>query len=107
MGLEQMQQLLKEAVEMQRGLEELRSSQLSQSPSAQAGELDGDEDAKNVLARLRSLEAEKRQFEEELRSSQEEHETLLGRLTEMRTLMSALGVNTELDSEAEIGDEQE
>merc|ERR1719183_910946 len=99
---------------MQKALEELRQPERISEAGVQAVDLDGDDEPQseddeatnNALEKLRSLEAEKQHFEEMLQSSQAEHESLLGRLNEMRALMSALGVKDEPDSEAEVDDEQ-
>lgn len=68
-------------------------------------EQDGsEEDAEAVLERLEGLEEEKRRFEGMLKDSQSEHEELLGRLTEMRTLMSALGLPEDGDDDDDGGE---
>eukprot|EP00747_Dinoflagellata_sp_TGD_P062847 gnl/TRDRNA2_/TRDRNA2_153197_c0_seq1.p1 gnl/TRDRNA2_/TRDRNA2_153197_c0~~gnl/TRDRNA2_/TRDRNA2_153197_c0_seq1.p1 ORF type:complete len:289 (-),score=86.29 gnl/TRDRNA2_/TRDRNA2_153197_c0_seq1:108-974(-) len=50
------------------------------------------ERAQAVLDRLQKLEAEKSRFESMLKESQQEHDTMLTRLNDMRSLMSALGM---------------
>uniref|UniRef100_A0A7S4RDE8 Uncharacterized protein n=2 Tax=Alexandrium monilatum TaxID=311494 RepID=A0A7S4RDE8_9DINO len=51
-----------------------------------------DGDSEVVLSRLQQLQAEKERYEGMVRDSQQEHEDLLQRLTEMRSLMTALGI---------------
>eukprot|EP00401_Gymnodinium_catenatum_P040505 CAMPEP_0117551642 /NCGR_PEP_ID=MMETSP0784-20121206/49295_1 /TAXON_ID=39447 /ORGANISM="" /LENGTH=411 /DNA_ID=CAMNT_0005348685 /DNA_START=54 /DNA_END=1289 /DNA_ORIENTATION=- len=125
---ERMLALLQQADEMQRAFQEMKASTQSPmspnsmppppSPPTRVSSMNvgtsaavhsptsvddagDDEDGGAAMARLQSLEAEKRHFEEMLRGSQQEHEELLKRLTEMRSLMSALGMQ-EPDSEAEV-----
>jgi len=66
------------------------------------------EDTEAVLNRLRSLEEEKRRFESMLSDSQSQHEDLLTRLSDMRSLMTALGLKEEdLDLDADDDDNQD
>jgi len=51
-----------------------------------------DGDSEVVLSRLQQLQAEKERYEGMVRDSQQEHEDLLQRLSEMRSLMTALGI---------------
>lgn len=127
--LDQMQQLLKQAHEMQNALQELKSAEHSElgavaaalraggavaaagSNSEEEAEEDEEEEelakGREVIAKLHSLEAEKQHFEDMLQNSQAEHESLVGRLTEMRALLSALGVDGEADSEAADDDDDD
>lgn len=62
---------------------------------------DTEKAAEEAAERLESLEVEKLRFEGMLRDSQAEHDDLLQRLTDMRSLMSMLGVQPEdLDADA-------
>lgn len=119
---EQMLALLKQADEMQRALQQLEALEAAGmlgegSPSekkqdaeddddddeeagAEAGEeddeqADGDADTEAVLRRLLALEEEKSRFENMLASSQNEQQDLLERLESMRSLMSAVGMETD------------
>jgi molecular chaperone GrpE (heat shock protein) len=68
---------------------------------------DGEEDdeaTEAALQRLKSLEAEKARFENMLRDSQQEHDDLLKRLGDMRSLMSALGME---DVIGDLGEDAE
>jgi len=63
------------------------------------GDLDGVDSEEAALQRLRNLESEKLRFEGLLRDSQQEHQDLLDKLTSMRSLMSALGLEAEDDAD--------
>jgi len=111
---EQMLALLKQADEMQRALQELQAMEAagisagSLAPREQdSQEMDdevqadsGDTETEAVLNRLQGLEEEKSRFEGMLAESQNEHQDLLQQLESMRSLMTAMGMNTDdLDDE--------
>merc|ERR1711879_371012 len=54
-----------------------------------------DGDVQAVLDKLQSLEMEKQRYEDMLRDSQDEHETLLTKLNDMRALMRSLNMNAD------------
>eukprot|EP00930_Biecheleria_cincta_P093049 TRINITY_DN8318_c0_g1_i2.p1 TRINITY_DN8318_c0_g1~~TRINITY_DN8318_c0_g1_i2.p1 ORF type:complete len:390 (-),score=137.45 TRINITY_DN8318_c0_g1_i2:78-1247(-) len=114
---EQMLALLKQADEMQRALAQLEALEASgmlgegspaekrqdaeddeddaEDDAEEDGEHDGDADTEAVLKRLLALEEEKSRFENMLASSQNEQQDLLQRLESMRSLMSAVGMETD------------
>jgi len=114
---EQMLALLKQADEMQRALQQLEALEAagmlgegSPTEDAEADDdddeagaeddeeqADGDADTEAVLKRLLALEEEKSRFENMLTSSQNEQQDLLERLESMRSLMSAVGMETDDD----------
>jgi len=111
---EQMLALLKQADEMQRALQGLQAMEAagisagSPAPREQdSQEMDdevqadsGDTETEAVLNRLQGLEEEKSRFEGMLAESQNEHQDLLQQLESMRSLMTAMGMNTDdLDDE--------
>lgn len=123
MKTEQMLALLQRADEMQRALHELEAMEAASNGAASNGapatngapavnrpnhseqqappvppESTDDSDQAGpeaVLNRLRALEAEKQRFEGMLAESQNEHEGLLNRLNDMRSLMAMLGIDTD------------
>uniref|UniRef100_A0A7S0ZNX0 Uncharacterized protein n=1 Tax=Noctiluca scintillans TaxID=2966 RepID=A0A7S0ZNX0_NOCSC len=62
-----------------------------------------DSDAEGLIARLQALEAEKERYESMLNSSHREHSEMVERLGGMRSLMSALGMNTDHMDDASDG----
>lgn len=86
----QMLELLQQADEMQR---------VATASPAAAAPAEGDDeeggDPTVVLRRLQELQAEKERYEGMVRESTQEHEDLLKRLSDMRSLMSALGMQDE------------
>lgn len=61
-------------------------------PADGASEDSEEVDPEVVLQRLQQLQAEKQRYEGMVRDSQQEHEDLLKRLSDMRSLMASLGI---------------
>jgi len=76
------------------------------SAEASTGAVDtgAEEDVRAVLSQLHTLESEKARFEGMLRDSQDEHESLIGRLGDMRSLMTRLGMDP---NDLDLGDDND
>lgn len=131
---QQMLALLQQADKMQRALQQLEAigppgnSNLGTSPAGTlaqmtastvptkvshspeqfpeaAEDVESVEDDVAVLNRLNALKAEKQKYEGMLRQSQQEHENLIKKMNDMRSLMEVLGVNDDAFSNSDEEDD--
>lgn len=74
------------------------SSEQAPAPTSSTQDAESAEDDSVVLNRLHALEDEKQKYENMLRQSQQEHDDLVKKMNDMRSLMAALGVNDDIGS---------